>query len=177
MSRIGQIQETPSHSIRQRLEDEARFADGDSFMDMASMLIPRGDEHLYQVMAEIAATEGNLSVIQAIGGSFYLDYDSIATMARTYGHFNTAGWITGGEEVAVFQRDLPTTDDLEDERSDQAQMWQNMGGFSIIKTDAPLEAVDTTPRYQIMGTRKWGWKEDPDDLEVTHTRVMWTDSP
>lgn len=161
-------------NTRQRLEYEARFGHGDSFMELARDLIPIGSEFLYQVMAEIAATEGNLPVIQSIGGSYYLDYDSIATMARTYGHFDTAGWITG-EEVTVFQRDLPTTEDLEDDRSNQAEMWQNMGNFTIIKTDAPIEDVDTSPRYRIHGTRKWGWESD--DLEVTDTNQMWTDSP
>jgi hypothetical protein len=158
-------------SIHTELEHEARYGDADSFMSLAKKTIQKGDEHLYETMAEIAATEGNLPIIRAISQVFYLDYEAVATMARTYGHYDVAGELTG-EEVVVPEWDTPTTEDLEDDRADQAEMWENSAGYTYVKTDMPIEEIDTSQRYKIMGTRRWGWKDDP--VDITRMRRSWS---
>jgi histidinol-phosphate/aromatic aminotransferase/cobyric acid decarboxylase-like protein len=158
------------------LEDEARYGDGEDFMDLASKVIGEGDEHLYQKMAEIAATEGNTSIIESIGRVYHLDYDDVAVMARTYGHFDLAYYISG-VEVAVAPEDRYDEEDAREDRSLQQEQWTNMGGYSIIKVDSPVEPIDMSPRRKVHGTRRWGSREDDPTFDVTNTNTMWMNSP
>lgn len=155
------------------LKHAAMYDSADVFMQIANLVITPGKEYLYQEMAQVAATTGNLPIIEAIEKRYMLDYDVIATIARSSGYHGVAGWLTGNEFV-VPQYDAPTTEDLEDDRSLVAESWQNQG-WTLIHNDEPIEPMDLSRKREIMGSRQWGGRDEK--LPYVSPDVEWEDIP
>jgi len=156
------------------LKSAAKYDSGEEFLNVADIVITPGNEHLYQRMAELAATTGNLPVIKAIETRYMLDFTTIATIARSHGQWGLAKWITGYEHV-VPRYDTPSTEDLEEERELLAESWQNSGGWTLIHNDQPIEVYDDTPQRKILGTREWSMSGDK--VPFTSPNVEYDDLP
>lgn len=156
------------------LRNAAKYDSGEEFLSIADIVISPGNESLYQRMAEVAATTGNLSVIKAIETRYLLNFNTIATIARSHGHWGVAGWITGYDHV-VPKYDAPSTEDLEEERELLAESWQNSGGWTLIHNDQPIEVYDDTPQRKILGTREWSMSDGK--VPFTSPNVEYDDLP
>lgn len=157
----------------EELRQSAMYDEPETFAYLIESLQP-GREYLYQEMAEAAAVTGNLPVMQWIMGVYMVDWDSVATVARTHGHYDIAEDVSG-EALVPFKRDMPALEDMEEDRSRQAQYWQNSGLWVAIKTDSPVDEIDVSRKRRIMGTRKWGWNGD--SLDVPETTNTWVIRP
>lgn len=155
------------------LKDSAMYGSPSSFSKIMTD-ISQDREYLYQEMAEAAAITGNLPVIQYIMGEYMIDSESVAVVARTHGYYDVAVYLTG-EALVPFKRDMPAVEDMEEDRSKQAEYWQNSGYWVAIKTDTPIEENDVSKKRKIMGTRRWGWRGD--NLDVPTTTNTWIIRP
>lgn len=133
-----------------------------------------GREYLYQKMAEAAAITGNLPVMEWIMQTYIIDWQSVATIARSHNHNDVAMFLTG-QYLVPFKRDLPSTSDMEEDRDNQTEYWQNTGYWTSIHSDQPIEPVDVSPKHRIMDTRDWVWHDDP--LDVPTTTMEWIIRP
>lgn len=153
-----------------RLLHSAMYDDAHTFLSILDTVDVR--DNMYQRLAEVAATTANMDVIDAIMGIYSIDASSVAVIARMNGHYDLAEYLTGYRMIP-FQYDMPTYEDMEEDRGQQAQYWENSGYWVMIKTDSPIQEYDASRKRKIEGTRRWGWEGDNLDApETTHMEII-----